>query len=120
VRSASTRITARRSGWHRARRLDTSPAWFSWVGAAPALAVLERIGIERIRAHDVELANRFRAGVGLEPAGAAIVAVDVPGADERLARAGIRAAVRAGKVRVSFHLYNTPADVDAALDALVS
>jgi selenocysteine lyase/cysteine desulfurase len=26
--------------------------------------------------------------------------------------------VRAGGLRVSFHLYNTPADVDAALDAL--
>ena len=101
-----------------ARRLDTSPAWFSWVGAAPALAVLEGIGIDRIRAHDVELANRFRAGVGLQATDSAIVAVDVPGAEERLARAGIRAAVRAGKVRVSFHLYNTPADVDAALHAL--
>jgi selenocysteine lyase/cysteine desulfurase len=31
---------------------------------------------------------------------------------------GIRAATRAGAVRASFHLYNTEADVDAALDAL--
>ena len=31
-----------------ARRLDMSPAWFSWVGAAPALELLERIGIEGI------------------------------------------------------------------------
>ena len=30
-----------------ARRLDTSPAWHSWVGAAPALALLEEIGVER-------------------------------------------------------------------------
>ena len=33
-----------------ARRLDTSPAWFSWVGTQPALDLLNRIGIdERIR-----------------------------------------------------------------------
>jgi selenocysteine lyase/cysteine desulfurase len=101
-----------------ARRFDTSPAWFSWVGAAPALEALERIGIERIHAHDVELANRFRAGMELEPADSAIVSVDVENGPEKLERAGIRAAVRAGGLRVSFHVYNTADDVDAALDAL--
>jgi selenocysteine lyase/cysteine desulfurase len=100
-----------------ARRLDTSPAWFSWVGAAPALELVERIGVERIHEHNVELANRFRVGVGLEPRDSAIVSVDVDGA-ERLERAGIRAAVRAGGLRMSFHLYNTEAHVDAALAAL--
>jgi selenocysteine lyase/cysteine desulfurase len=103
---------------HSARRLDSSPAWFSWVGAAPTLELVGRIGVERIREHDVGLANRFRAGMGLEPSDSAIVSVDVEGAAEKLERAGIRAAVRAGGLRVSFHLYNTPADVDAALDAL--
>jgi selenocysteine lyase/cysteine desulfurase len=100
-----------------ARRLDTSPAWFSWVGTAPTLEVVERIGVERIHEHNVELANRFRAGMGLEPAGSAIVSVDVDGAD-RLEQAGIRAAVRAGGLRVSFHLYNTTEHVDSALEAL--
>jgi selenocysteine lyase/cysteine desulfurase len=100
-----------------ARRLDTSPAWFSWVGAAPALEIVERIGVDRIGEHNVELANRFRAGLGLEPRASAIVSVDVEGA-ERLEVAGIRAAVRAGGLRVSFHLYNTPEHVDAALAAL--
>jgi selenocysteine lyase/cysteine desulfurase len=100
-----------------ARRLDTSPAWFSWVGAAPALEAVEGIGVDRIGEHNVELANRFRAGLGLEPRGSAIVSVDVEGA-ERLEAAGIRAAVRAGGLRVSFHLYNTPEHVDAALAAL--
>ena len=57
--------------------------------------------------------------MGLEPSDSAIVSVDVDGAERRkLERAGIRAAVRAGGLRVSFHLYNTPSDVDAALDAL--
>jgi selenocysteine lyase/cysteine desulfurase len=102
-----------------ARRLDTSPAWFSWVGTAPALEVIEGIGVERIHEHNVELANRFRAGMGLEPGESAIVSVDVNGA-ERLEEAGIRAAVRAGGLRVSFHLYNTPEHVDAALAALAA
>ena len=42
----------------------------------------------------------------------------MPDATDRLARAGIMAAARAGRLRASFHLYNTEADVDAALDAL--
>jgi len=102
-----------------ARRLDSSPAWFSWVGAAPTLELLERIGVERIHEHDVELANRFRAGMGLEPGDSAIVSVDVEDGAAKLERAEIRAAVRAGGLRVSFHLYNTPAHVDAALEALL-
>lgn len=101
-----------------ARRLDTSPAWFSWVGTQPALELVGRIGVARIHAHDVALANRFRAGLGLPPGDSAIVSARVPDAERRLARAGIRAAVRAGSLRASFHLYNTEADVDAALDAL--
>ena len=36
----------------------------------------------------------------------------------RLEAAGVRAAVRAGRVRASFHIYSTEHDVDLALDAL--
>ena len=64
------------------------------------------------------LANRFRAGLGLEPGDSAIVFVDAPDAAARLERAGIRAAVRGGRVRTSWHLYNTDADVDRTLEAL--
>jgi selenocysteine lyase/cysteine desulfurase len=102
-----------------ARRLDTSPAWFSWVGCAPALEVLLGVGVEEVERHDVALANRFRAGLDLPPGDSAIVAVDRPDAAERLERAGVRAATRAGSLRASFHVYTTEADVDAALDALV-
>jgi selenocysteine lyase/cysteine desulfurase len=66
----------------------------------------------------VALANRFRAGLGMAPSNSAIVCVDLPDAAERLARAGVAAAVRGGKLRVSCHLYNHEADVDAALAAL--
>jgi selenocysteine lyase/cysteine desulfurase len=101
-----------------ARRFDTSPAWFSWVGTQPALELIERIGLPAIQAHNIALANRFRAGLDLPAADSAIVSAQVPDAQRRLERAGIRAAVRAGSLRVSFHLYNTEADVDAALEAL--
>ncbi|MGC5053083.1 aminotransferase class V-fold PLP-dependent enzyme [Micromonospora sp. DT48] len=103
-----------------ARRFDLSPAWFSWVGAAPALELLLEIGVAQVRAYDVALANRFLAGLGQPPGDSAIVTVEVPGAQEKLERAGVRAAVRAGRVRAAFHLYSTTEDVDLALDALTS
>jgi selenocysteine lyase/cysteine desulfurase len=103
-----------------ARRLNISPAWFNWVAAAPALDLIEQVGVEEINEHNVALANRFRAGLGLPPGGSAIVSVDVPGAEERLNAAGVRAAVRGGRLRASFHLYTTHADVDLALDALTN
>jgi selenocysteine lyase/cysteine desulfurase len=102
-----------------ARRFDISPAWFAWIGTAPALEVVERIGVEAIHEHDVALANRFRKGLGLPSGDSAIVSVDVPGAEQRLAAAGVRAAVRGGRVRAAFHVYSTEHDVDLALDALV-
>ncbi|MEU9828654.1 aminotransferase class V-fold PLP-dependent enzyme [Micromonospora chersina] len=101
-----------------ARRFDISPAWFSYVGAAPALELLAEIGLPAVHAHDVALANRFLTGLGRPPGDSAIVAVEVADAQERLARAGVRAAVRAGRVRASFHLYTTEEDVDLALNAL--
>jgi selenocysteine lyase/cysteine desulfurase len=101
-----------------ARRFDISPAWFSYVGAAPVMELVEEIGVDAIRAYDVALANRFLAGLGQPPGTSAIVTVDVPGAEEKLAAAGVRAAVRAGRVRASFHLYSTEVDVDLALNAL--
>ena len=101
-----------------ARRFDISPAWFSWVGAAPALEVLLETGVEEINAHDVRLANRFRDAMGLEPSNSSIVPVSAAGAAERLAAAGVRAAVRAGNARLSFHVYNSDDDVDLAVSAL--
>jgi selenocysteine lyase/cysteine desulfurase len=101
-----------------ARRLDVSPAWFSWVGAAPALDLLLEIGVEAIHEHDLRLANMFRAGLGLEPGGSAIVAVDVPGVEKRLRGTEVMAAARAGRLRTSWHLYNTEEDVEAVLRLL--
>lgn len=73
-----------------------------------------------IHAHDVGLANRFRAGLDFAPSDSAIVSVDLPGAAEKLGRAGIMAAVRGGRLRTSWHVYNTEEDVAATLAALRS
>ncbi|QFG19835.1 aminotransferase class V-fold PLP-dependent enzyme [Actinomadura sp. WMMB 499] len=102
-----------------ARRFDLSPAWASWVGQAPALELLERVGVPAIHAHDVALARRFRAALGLPPGDSAIVSLPVPdGTADRLHAAGVIAAVRAGRLRCAFHLSTTEADVDRAADLL--
>ena len=94
------------------------PAWFSHVGAAAVLPWLAGLDRAAVRAHCVGLADAVRAGLGLPPTGSAIVAVDRPGAAERLAAAGVVGSVRAGAVRLSFHLYNTADDAARVLDAL--
>jgi selenocysteine lyase/cysteine desulfurase len=102
-----------------ARRLDVSPGWLAWAGAAPALELLAGVGVEAIGAHDVALADRLRAGLDLPPGPSAIVSVGAAGGTaERLAAAGVRCATRAGAVRLSFHLYNDEDDVDRALAVL--
>jgi selenocysteine lyase/cysteine desulfurase len=101
-----------------AKRFDVSPAWTCWAGTAPSVELVAELGAEAIGAYDLALAARLRDGLGLPEAGSAIVVVDRPGAAERLAAAGVRASVRAGRVRLSCHLPGTAADVDRALEAL--
>lgn len=110
---------------HSARRFDVSPALFTYTGVRHSLALIEELGVAAVQAHDLALADRFRDGLaalGHEPLpapGSAIVSV--PGLGDRqpgLSRAGIEVSDRAGNLRASFHLYNTPADVDRLLSAL--
>jgi selenocysteine lyase/cysteine desulfurase len=102
-----------------ARRLDTSPAWSAWVGTAKALELFEERTIAAVHEHDVGLANAFRAAIGLEPSDTAIVSIAVDdGAAARFAEAGVRVSSRAGRMRLSFHLHNTPEDVERAVSAL--
>ena len=49
------------------------PRLVRWVGTAASLDVVESIGLAAMHAHDVALANRFRAGLGLRPGHSAIV-----------------------------------------------
>jgi len=101
-----------------ASRYDQAPTWFTHVAAAPTLELVEAIGVDAIHQHDVGLANAFRAGLGMTPSDSAIVSADIPGAEERFAAADLRASVRGGRLRVSFHVYSTQSDVDRALEAL--
>ena len=108
-----------------ARAFDISPAWHSWVGMTPALELLLGVGVEQIHTHDIALANRFRAGLGLEESNSAIVTIDLdqgklswPGALDRLDAAGVRYSQAGGNMRFGFHLFNDEADVDTALNAV--
>lgn len=102
-----------------ARRLDLSPVWHSWVAAAPALELLEEVGLPALHAHSVGLANRFRESVGMPPYASAIVSLTVAaGASQAITDAGIVASVRDGRLRLSFHLCNDDADADRAAGAL--
>ncbi|MES5822709.1 aminotransferase class V-fold PLP-dependent enzyme [Streptomyces sp. RG80] len=110
---------------HSARRFDLSPALFTYAGLRASLSLIEELGVPAVHAHDLALADRFRAGLatlGHEPVpapGSAIVSVPGLGARQReLSAAGIEVSDRAGHLRASFHLYNTPADVDRLLDVL--
>ncbi|MDX1448032.1 MAG: aminotransferase class V-fold PLP-dependent enzyme [Acidimicrobiia bacterium] len=100
-----------------ARRYDLSPAWLAWVGAQHALELIASVGVEPIHAHDVELAARVRSELGQPETGSAMVTFDLDDPSV-LARHGIASAVRAGSVRVGFHLYNTDDDVDRLLDVI--
>ncbi|MEV5319049.1 aminotransferase class V-fold PLP-dependent enzyme [Streptomyces sp. NPDC052687] len=108
-----------------ARRFDLTPALFTFAGLRRSLELIEEAGVATVHAHDVALADRFRAGLarlGHEPVpapGSAIVSV--PGLGSRqpeLSEAGIEVSDRAGNLRAAFHLYNTAADVDRLLDVL--
>lgn len=70
-----------------------------------------RLDAAAVEAHALRLAARVRAELGLPQADSAIVSIDRPDAAQRLERAG--------RARVGFHLYNTDADVDRLLDALL-
>ncbi|HZB86874.1 MAG TPA: aminotransferase class V-fold PLP-dependent enzyme [Gaiellaceae bacterium] len=104
-----------------ARRLDVSLSWLVAAGARPSLELVAGLGVERIASHDLELARRFAAELGLPEPASPIVRVEIADAEtavERLRAAGISCAVRAGSVRFCFHLYNDRADVELALEAL--
>ncbi|WP_033292403.1 aminotransferase class V-fold PLP-dependent enzyme [Amycolatopsis jejuensis] len=98
-----------------ARAFDLSPVWLSHIGAAEAFAHLASLDLAAVREHNVGLADSLLRAVGLEPRGSAIVSLAADPA--RVAGAGVVASVRNGRVRVGFHLYNGPDDVERVLRA---
>lgn len=102
-----------------ARRLDLSPVWFAHRGAAVSLPWLADLDMAAVCDHCVGLADAVLTELGLAPRGSAIIALDLsPAEADRLADAGVVASARAGRIRLSFHLYNTIADVELVLRSL--
>jgi len=110
------------------RRLDASLAWFSWVGARAALALLASFDADAIEGRCLSLASAFRReaaarGFPLAPSQApsqtlALAVPDPEGLRARLAGRGVIASVRGSSLRLGFHAYNDESDVAAALEAL--
>ncbi|MBF6063633.1 aminotransferase class V-fold PLP-dependent enzyme [Nocardia terpenica] len=102
-----------------ARRFDLAPVWPAWIGQRLALELLLATGIDAIHRHNLALADRLRAGLGLPPGKSAIVSIEAePGQIHRLREAGVVGSMRAGRLRLGCHLYNTEADIDRALTVL--
>lgn len=120
------------------RRYDVfaTANFFNFTALAAAVEYLLEIGIEAVEAHDQALVERFLAG--LPPGGFDVLSPETGperstlvliSAKEKarnraiynaLAAAGIHVAFRAGSLRLSPHVYNTPDDIDRALAALKS
>jgi len=96
-----------------ARRLDLSPVWFAQLGAAVTVPWLAGLDLEAVRDHCAGLADATLTALGREPRGSAVISLDLTVEQaERLTAAGVVGAIRAGRTRLSFHLYNTMDDVD--------
>jgi selenocysteine lyase/cysteine desulfurase len=108
--------------------------FFNFKPWAAAIEYLLSIGIERVAAYDQQLVERFVAGldpgrfdlhVPPEPARCSTLVFFSHKQPERngvlhahLKAQGIDVAYRRGLLRVSPHLYNTPEDIDRALQVL--
>jgi selenocysteine lyase/cysteine desulfurase len=103
-----------------ARQFDVSPAWQAWVGAEQAISLFASLDIPSVWAHAAGLGDRLCDALGMPQQHQAIVTWADPDRRElnRLIAAGIRASGRAGRLRASFHLWNTEADVAAVVAAL--
>jgi selenocysteine lyase/cysteine desulfurase len=103
-----------------ARQFDVSPAWQAWVGAEQSLALFAGLDIREVWSLASGLGDRLCDELGIPQQHQAIVTWADPDRRDldRLIAAGIRASGRAGRLRASFHLWNTEADVDAVMAAL--
>jgi selenocysteine lyase/cysteine desulfurase len=104
-----------------ARRLDISVPWLTAAGARKSLELLVSLGNDRIAEHNIALARSLTERLGLPEPESPIVRFRVADAERaaaNLQEAGIACAVRAGSVRLSFHLYNDEDDVELAASAV--
>jgi selenocysteine lyase/cysteine desulfurase len=103
-----------------ARRFDVSPAWQAWVGAEQSIGLFASLDIAAVWAHTAGLGDQLCDALGIPQQHQAIVTWADPDKTEleRLIAAGIRASGRAGRLRASFHLWNSQEDVAAVVAAL--
>jgi selenocysteine lyase/cysteine desulfurase len=107
-----------------ASKLDTSLAWFAALGERAALRIFEQVGVQQIFEHNRDLVRRLRermAGEGMSGQDAddevrsTIISIPVKEPEavlKRFREDRIVASVRAGRVRISLHFYNSPEDID--------
>ncbi|HEX4216450.1 MAG TPA: aminotransferase class V-fold PLP-dependent enzyme [Candidatus Dormibacteraeota bacterium] len=101
-----------------AARFDVSLAWHPWVGARSSLGFLSRFDPADLESWVGGLATGLAKRLGVEPTGSSVltipVSIEPSELGARLEVAGIRAALNGPGVRFSFHLYNTPEDMERA------
>jgi selenocysteine lyase/cysteine desulfurase len=110
------------------RRLDTSLAWFPWVGARSALEVVSSVDVMEVEHRCLALSAAFRdeaesLGFKLAPqeAPSQVVSIKLSRPDavkHQLAKRNVISAQRGGFLRLGFHAYNEERDVRAAVEAL--
>lgn len=108
-----------------ASKLDVSSPWFDALVNLEGARIIAELGVPAIDAHNRSLVEALE-GHGFavpfdEPNRSPIVSIDVPDADRAIGRLrdeGMAASARAGKLRVSVHLYNTHEDIDRLAAAL--
>jgi selenocysteine lyase/cysteine desulfurase len=106
-----------------ASRFDLSAAWFNALAERASMQALEGLGFEKVHQHNQSLARAMRKALlahsipfadhGIER-GSTIFATapSSPDVAEKLKNAGVVAAMRSGRIRLSLHVYNTEAHVD--------
>lgn len=108
-----------------ASKLDASTPWFNPLLDVEGLRIIDAVGIRDIEAHNMGLIDELESrGVTIpfkRASRSSIVSFDVADSDATIKAFdsdNIIASARAGKVRVSMHLYNTVEDVDRLVAAI--
>jgi selenocysteine lyase/cysteine desulfurase len=104
-----------------ARRYDVSLPWHPWVGAVESLRLLNEWQPTGAFDEVLGMAEDLAVRLGQPWEGASLVCAplsDAEAARAALGDAGIRASVRGTAIRLSLHVYNEPAHLDRAVDAL--
>ncbi|TXS94318.1 aminotransferase class V-fold PLP-dependent enzyme [Parahaliea maris] len=110
------------------RFMGGTPSVMPFVLAANSVGLVNRIGIQHIRNHNLALGDRLIAGLApgelrspaapAQRSGTVIVKPEDPAAVARLGEAGVAFDERAEGLRLSAHVYNTVEDIDVVLRCL--